>query len=197
MKGGGTDKVFGIFAGCVVALIVGWVSYSKGVTAGKADAVDKAVLADYMKQKHDADESLKSTEIRLAANKLKVDRLEKHDAILEDLKKKIQVQTDVHEKLKSDISNKQSELDSLTSRVQKTKDKPIDLPAGHFTVGTDIRAGRYQVTGDSNLIIRSSSGDTKVNTILGGGMGVDSYVCELEDGDKIEAGGSDRFHPIN
>ncbi len=77
--------------------------------------------------------------------------------------------------------------------MEKALHQPTELPAGQFTVGRDIRAGRYTVVGDSNFIV---NGGAKVNTILGNG-GVDRYVCNLEDGDEIDARGADRFYPMD
>lgn len=103
----------------------------------------------------------------------------------------------------ADVSSMQASLSALSSQADALKKSiqqngsPIKLPAGQFTVGKDIPSGRYKVTGSSNLFV---DGSTTVNTILGGsiggGLGVDSYICQLSDGDKIRAEGADTFTPV-
>lgn len=193
MKNPGIDKAFNIFAGAVVAVIVATVSFNQGVSRGKSEIVDSAIV----KLRRESDDYLKSQDVKIAANRVKIDRLEKYDSLLDDLKKKVRVQSDVHDNLTSSIRGKQSELDSLTSKVQTAKSAPVNLPAGRFTVGSDIRSGRYTVYGSSNFVVRDATGDIKVNTILGDStLGVDQYVCDLEDGDRIEAESRVRLYPM-
>ncbi|HWT26420.1 MAG TPA: hypothetical protein VN131_00640 [Mobilitalea sp.] len=66
------------------------------------------------------------------------------------------------------------------------------LKTGVFTVGKDIPAGRYVITGDryGNLFIKDPSGLTYTNEILGGGdLGVDSVTTDIHDGDTIQIQG--------
>ena len=99
--------------------------------------------------------------------------------------------------LDNDITTKTAELDRLKNAIQVTGEAPKVLPAGQYTVGTDIQPGRYIVTGKSNFVVYSAYGDLKVNTILGGGSwGEESYTCTLETGDKLELSSKDTFTPI-
>lgn len=93
------------------------------------------------------------------------------------------------------VEEKQAELERLTARVNRERIKPVRLPAGQFIVGRDIRPGRYQVSGDSNFVVRGPDGDLKVNTILGSN-GNESYVCDLQEGDSIQAESSVTFQPL-
>lgn len=66
------------------------------------------------------------------------------------------------------------------------------LNTGKFTVGTDIPAGRYVITGagSGNLFINNESSLAYVNEILGGGdIGVDSVTTDIKKGDTIEVSG--------
>lgn len=100
--------------------------------------------------------------------------------------------------LETQVAEKQTRLDTLNAQITEEKNKPVVLPAGYYTVGTHIDAGRYVVTGKSNFVVYSSSGSLLVNTILGGGSwGVDSYTCNLSNGDIIEASGKDTYTRIN
>lgn len=99
--------------------------------------------------------------------------------------------------LDNDIATKSAELDRLKNVIQLTGEAPKVLPAGHYTVGSDIQPGRYTVTGKSNFVVYSSHGSLKVNTILGGGnWGEESYTCTLENGDTLELSSKDTFTPI-
>lgn len=122
---------------------------------------------------------------------------EKLNTEAKELEKNIETLKNTVAEKQKEIDSKNTELASLTDAIIKAKAAPVTLPAGQFTVGKDIQPGRYSVTGDSNFQVWSSYGDLKVNTILGGGnFGVESYVCELNSGDKIEAGASDKYTPI-
>lgn len=102
----------------------------------------------------------------------------------------------------SSSSNNHSEK---SSSVQKKSTEPmgklVTLGAGKFTVGKDIKPGRYVITtnsGDGNL-----SDDNDMNVILSSQSGsssdgVDSYTTTLPKGDKVEISGIDSttFTPV-
>lgn len=99
--------------------------------------------------------------------------------------------------LDSKISEKQAELDSLNGQILEVKGQPISLPAGDFTVGVDCPAGRYQISGESNFIVRSAFGELKINTILGNGIaGSGDYIGTLEDGDTIQNRAPSTLTPV-
>jgi len=98
--------------------------------------------------------------------------------------------------LDSEISEKQTQLDNLKNLIVKTGEEPIRLPSGYFYGGTDVPAGRYQVSnGTSNFFVRR--GDMPfVNIILGGRHGVDNYVFQLTTGDEIQSNAPVTLTPI-
>ena len=101
------------------------------------------------------------------------------------------------EQLKNEVAAKSTELEQLKTGIVQAQEAPKHLPAGYFTVGTDIPAGRYSVSGKSNFFLYSAGGDLKVNTILGGGRwGEESYVCYLNDGDIIKANSACTYTPV-
>ena len=118
------------------------------------------------------------------------------DAEIIQLDATIQEKNNSISSLDADISAKSAELDKLKNAIQRTEEEPKVLTAGHYTVGNDLPPGRYIVTGSSNFIVYSLWGDLKVNTILGGQIGVESFTCELESGDTMQLSGKDTFTPI-
>lgn len=85
----------------------------------------------------------------------------------------------------------EEEINSLQGEVIKIKGEPKTYPAGHLTVGTDIPAGKYKIyDGKSNFVVYSVYGDLEVNTILGSSYGVNEYIYDFKDGDKVEASSS-------
>lgn len=99
--------------------------------------------------------------------------------------------------LDSEIAEKQKQLDTLQNLIKKTGEDPIKLTAGYFYGGTDIPTGRYQVSnGSSNFVVHSSGGRLKVNIILGGRYGVDSYVFDVSSGDEIKSESPCTLTPI-
>lgn len=122
---------------------------------------------------------------------------ETKNAEIAQLDKDIATKSETVTALDNDIQTKTSELDNLKNAIKKTGEAPKVLTAGYYTVGSDIPAGRYIVTGDSNFVVRTSSGRLKVNTILGGGnWGEESYTCYLDVGDILELSSRDTFTPI-
>ena len=119
-----------------------------------------------------------------------IDEKEKVQAELDELKKK-------EEKLKKSISDKESELSSITGKVKEAKGQPKILSAGKFIVGKDLPAGRYKVVpngGMGNFFVNQGM---DVNIILGSGdFGESEYVFEAFDGDEIELTTSAKFIPI-
>lgn len=89
--------------------------------------------------------------------------------------------------LKGKVSDAQDQLDALNGEIDKVKGDPIQLPAGEFTVGKDVPAGRYIISGDSNFATFDTTGRTDINTILGGGaVGSGDYHGYLPEGYYIK-----------
>jgi hypothetical protein len=100
-------------------------------------------------------------------------------------------------KLDADISKKQGELAAVTGQIKEKGEAPIVLPAGTFTTGKDIPAGRYKAEpnrGSGNFFV---NGGMDVNIILGnGGFGEPEYIFSVQDGDEIEITLSVKFTPV-
>ncbi len=71
------------------------------------------------------------------------------------------------------------------------------LSSGLYTVGDEIAAGRYEITGDSTVKVYTAQGDLKTNIILTTNKnlrdGVESYVLTLRDGELIETSADTTF----
>ena len=116
-------------------------------------------------------------------------------------KEKVQNEIDKLKKTKNDldtsISDKKSELSSLTGKVEKAKGQPKILSAGKFTVGKDIPAGRYKAVPNGGLGNFFVNSGRDVNVILGAGdFGEPEYVFDVQSGDIIEITTSVKFIPI-
>jgi septal ring factor EnvC (AmiA/AmiB activator) len=115
---------------------------------------------------------------------------------------------------KSDISDAKDQLNSLNRKIDsaktalaqakgevtKAKSAPKTLGAGKYTVGNDIKAGRYKVTPvgqGSNFFVYGDGDETDVivNTILGSD-GEPSYTFETSDGDVIQTEATVKLTPI-
>lgn len=180
----------------VGGVAVAVVAYMVGSSAGRSASLDAATEASLTKERAGADAELRKTNDSLSANKARLAKLDGYEAKTAKLQGQIANRQQEVSSLSASLSGKRSELESLTGKVEKVRRQPIELPAGHFTVGRDIRPGRFTVVGDSNFVVRGNDGDLKANTILGNG-GVERYVCELEEGDQIEAEGADSFYPMD
>lgn len=103
------------------------------------------------------------------------------------------------ENLNGSISDAEKELEKLETGIAKKKEEPVSLIAGTFIVGEDVPSNRYQATNvgeGSNLIVYSSSGELKVNTILGDDWGSGDYIFHAEEGDTIETHGPIKLIPV-
>lgn len=173
-------------------------AYAVGAYVGRTAALDVASLKELFQEKANLSIEYQNLEKLVAMNKAKLKKLEKFEETVARLAKEVSSEEAALNSLRGQVAEKRRELQALIVRVEKTKSRPVELPAGHFDVGVDIRAGRYSVVGRSNFVVRSGDGGIKVNTILGDGdFGVRSYVCRLEEGDSIQAESAIRCYPID
>lgn len=198
------QAIFGICACAVVVIAILMVAM---YFVGKNTIIKEAVLQEKVslnKEISALDEKLIDQESEFEMNKEEL-QSQKDDfaQLAEYLKNKDKLTADLEEAqkklddLNSEIGSKQTTLDHLNADIVQAKSAPISIPAGEHTVGDGIPAGRYSVTGSSNFVVWSSSGDLKVNTILGSDMlGVDNYVCNLSTGDQIKASSACQLTPI-
>lgn len=175
-------------------------AYMAGDAMGRGASLDKAAIAELAERKAKANADLGGTLEALRNGKDKLARLEKYEENIAKLRGVMQKCQEEVDKLEPKLASKKADLAQITAevkamdgRAEVLRRSPVELPAGQFVVGRDIRPGRYAVVGESNFIV---NGGQKVNTILGRG-GVDQYVCDLEDGDQIQIEGADRFYPID
>ncbi|MGU9539284.1 hypothetical protein ACQX0N_09920 [Clostridium tepidum] len=70
--------------------------------------------------------------------------------------------------------------------------KETSIYSGYWICGQDITEGRYKAiveSGQGNFVIYGKSGGAKTNEILGGEIGVNEVIINLEDGDIINVAG--------
>lgn len=116
--------------------------------------------------------------------------LEDSDSYIEEKKKIAELETDITS-LESKKESLNKEIEDLNQEVIRIKGTPKTYPAGHLITGVDVPVGKYKIYGgNSNFVVRSSSGNLKVNIILGSSYGVNEYIYTFEQGEKIEANSS-------
>ncbi len=131
----------------------------------------------------------------IAEKHSQVTRLNQQVEDLSDQKKEAQDTITKASRIKKSISslkNQQKDLqtkvDALNQTYDKQKGQPIQLPAGQFTVGKEVPAGRYIIKGTSNFATFTALGETDINTILGNedGIGDGDYHGYLAKGETID-----------
>ncbi|WP_445487316.1 hypothetical protein [Niallia sp. 03133] len=200
---------------CVLVLlgIVYFIGHSIGHSEGLTDATVKID-----KQKYNYDKlvaAVKNKQQHLSTINEDISALSKEQEELSDelsnakeaISKKVSAENELST-LKSDIDSRRNEitelndeLSSLQGKIKETKEKPIILPAGQFTVGKDIQAGRYKVVAagrGGNLFVYDSLGNNLVNTIIYSDKsnGETEYVTNLDDDYVIDAHYSFKFIPV-
>jgi len=160
-------------------------SYKKDIDANKKEIDDlkkeieslNTILGDWTKY----DETERQSQIEIAKHKDDISKLQKDiDGLGKD-----------KERLQSEINDAKSQIEKLKGEAFALAGTPKNYPAGHLYAGTDFVIGRYRIYGgSSNFVVYSSSGRLRVNIILGGRYGVDEYIYDFDDGDKIEASSS-------
>ncbi|MEI7577232.1 MAG: hypothetical protein WCK51_10080 [Armatimonadota bacterium] len=186
----------------VASVLFGTLGYFLGLSQGKSVSLDEAVVKRLTSDRAITDSELIKTKSLIAANKDRLELLDSFNSKVEkarnDLATAEKLKKEADQQMvnkKSELSEKQREWNRLTQKIERKLAEPTELPAGRFTVGSDIQGGRYRVTGSSNFVVRTSDGDLKVNTILGD-SGNDSYVCRLDDGDEIQAESRILLYPL-
>ncbi|WP_276917445.1 hypothetical protein [Aneurinibacillus aneurinilyticus] len=178
--------------------------YFVGSTTAKTTLNEKALSYSQLEQEiQKKNDELKTVTDNLSAKQKEFDTIKatyeeaknlvsQKEKIKTDIQAAQKEQSAVVSKIDStnkELQAKQVELEKLSNAIVAKKQAPKQLPAGHFTVGKDIEAGRYKVTASgqgSNYVVYDSLGGLKVNAILGGSFGVSEYIVELADGDKIQ-----------
>lgn len=94
------------------------------------------------------------------------------------------------EELQNTVDSKQSTLDSLNNQVSSTSQSTLTLTSGTYTVGENIKAGKYTIMGSGSIAI-SSSGKARVNANLT----ADGKDYTLNDDETIKIKGKAQFIP--
>ncbi len=107
---------------------------------------------------------------------------------VEDYIAQLQAQLDT---LNAENQKKQAEIDALTSGISDKVSTIMNLSPGIYTVGESIAAGKYTVTGSGSILVSSSNGAVKLNTILT----ADGVTVILNDSDRIQLDTRAKFSP--
>ncbi|MCI1859311.1 MAG: hypothetical protein LKI80_14310 [Sporolactobacillus sp.] len=126
-----------------------------------------------------------------------------HKDIIKAIDNKNELENQVSEKqdqlktLSSKISSSKEELSKLAGQVTAAAGVPKTLSAGKYTVGKDVKAGRYKATpiGDGSNFIVYDGDDPIVNTVLGSD-GEASYTFECDEGNIIQTESAVKLTPV-
>lgn len=92
--------------------------------------------------------------------------------------------------LQAEVNKKQSEVDRLEKQEKASSQATVTLSSGTYTVGENVKSGKFTVTGTGSITI-SSNGKAKVNTTLTS----DGKEYTLNDGDIIKIQGKAQLIP--
>lgn len=92
------------------------------------------------------------------------------------------------EQLQNEINSKRAVLDALTPKTVAAANSTVTLSSGRYTVGENVMAGGYMVTGTGSIVI-STDGKARVNKALKS----DGEQFALSDGDIVKIDGSARL----
>lgn len=78
--------------------------------------------------------------------------------------------------------------DAHNKNAGKNPPEAVILSKGSYTVGGELAAARYEISGNSKVKVYTAENELKTNIILSkdGNGGVKSYVMTIEDGETIE-----------
>ncbi|EQB35059.1 hypothetical protein M948_18345 [Virgibacillus sp. CM-4] len=196
----------------VLAIVLLSVAFKVGESGAKVTLDEEKVAHDELTSKinklegklEETESKLQDEEKRLSERQSEVDEtlalVDDRDTIKSEIDN---LDTELSDKkaelddMNSNIESKEEELETLEGDIVKATDKPIELSAGQWVVGTDIPAARYKASGSSNFFVYSSSGAVMVNTILGdSSVGDGDYVFFAEEGDIIESSAAATLTPV-
>ncbi|MDO5397668.1 MAG: hypothetical protein Q4G33_07040 [bacterium] len=120
------------------------------------------------------------------------DTLKEYDARSDEIDTQLaSLQAEI-ESINSDSNAKKEELDKLTGSISTKTSSIVNLPSGIYTVGENITAGKYLATGSGKILVSTSNGGVKLNTILT----ADGTEITLDNDDKIQLDTRAKFTPI-
>ncbi|WP_143083172.1 hypothetical protein [Alteribacillus iranensis] len=101
--------------------------------------------------------------------------------------------------LNEEKKSQEEQLKLLQQKIELNKENTIYLPAGGFTVGSDIPPGKYIVKphgGNGNFLVNNGS---KANIMLGErseSIYLEEYMLEFEKGDTIGTSLPTKYIPV-
>ncbi len=190
-----------IVGGCVSALFICG-AFFIGSYQAKAELNDEIVTIKIAEEKYNnLIKNIETSEKMLESLKLDTDNkrndleeakklIDQKDSLKKEvstLTSEIDSKTESVESLTLDINNKNKEIERLQKGIVELKSKPIKLPAGDFTVGVDIDAGRYRVTPSGSNTGNFSVNDGRIAGVMLGNdsYSVKEYIVTVLDGDDI------------
>lgn len=199
--------LLGVIAVVVVAVAL-YVSYVFGCSQGEQTAINDRVLESIQAKNDEYKDITEKIDLyteELEQKKKLVEEVdeydknkEKYQSELTDLQKQVDDKQAELSEIESNVATKQSELDKLNGEIVKVSGEPITVPSGDYTIGSDIAAGRYRISGSSNFVAYTSSGRVYINTILGNSIvGEGDYIGTLSDGMTVRCSSKTTFTPVD
>lgn len=166
---------------------------SEDVIAAHADELRKQDDMSSLQETHDS-LSYDVDQLKTSADskKNKIDNINDYDNTKAELRTQIESKKSELNELSNQYSQKQADLEGINNSIEQRSASTITLPAGKYSVGTNIPAGKYSVSGSGQFTAASSDGTSKANTSLNS----DTYEITLESGDIIKIDSKTKFVPI-
>ncbi|MDO4175542.1 MAG: hypothetical protein Q4D42_12340 [Eubacteriales bacterium] len=191
----------------VVFVVALYAAYVFGCSDGEQTAINSQVLESIQNKNEEYEDITEKIDVyteKLEEQKNLVNEVEeynkskdKYQAELTDLQKQVEDKKAELSSIESDVTSKQAELDKLNGEIVKASGEPITVPSGDYTIGTDIQAGRYQISGSSNFVAYTATGRVYINTILGDSrVGEGDYIGTLSDGMTVRCSSRTTFTPV-
>lgn len=95
------------------------------------------------------------------------------------------------EDLNNQIAEKENKVAELDASIKAAGGGEITLSPGMYTVGKQLAAGEYSVTGNGSILVSDSQSKLKINTKLTSS----AYTCPLSNGDIIKLETEAKFNP--
>jgi hypothetical protein len=194
---GDTSPAF-IKISCIICIGIIFIAAGIGFLIPKSDDTVTAKLAylretdkTYLDAKNDNDSltaEISSLNNELYEKQQSMNDVTQSQESLDNIKQENDDLKNQVDTLQSEVDTKQRTLDSIKASDSSDSSASVALTSGTYTVGKNIKAGSYNVTGSGSIVI-SSSGSARVNTKLKS----DGASYTLSDGDIIKIDGSAKF----
>lgn len=192
---------FYIAASLLIALIISLIFYNIGKAGSKDDneiniAVEQIrkdsqlnILRQKVAQMNTEKEQLIQDRDRLQAE---YDGLLAYESSAWEIDQQIEAMRNELDTINAQNQEKQTLLDQVTGDISEKNLVISNLAPGIYTVGQNISAGKYSVTGSGSITVSNSSNTVKFNGVLR----ADGTELTLDDGDQIQLNTRARFSPI-